>query len=59
MVATGKTKPLPKSATRSRGARIVHFLAEYRCVTCGHRGWSRHIDIERQLQKMGVAVPEL
>ena len=27
------------------GARVTHIRREYRCGSCGHVGWSRHIDL--------------
>lgn len=27
------------------GARITHIDREYRCRSCGHVGWSAHIDL--------------
>jgi predicted RNA-binding Zn-ribbon protein involved in translation (DUF1610 family) len=30
---------------RSRGTRNAYVKVEYRCNSCGHVGWSSHIDI--------------
>ena len=38
---TGRTRPNP---SRNRGARVLASEHEYRC-SCGHVGWTRHIDI--------------
>lgn len=46
--ATGRTKPIPKSGNTG-GARMVSWKAEYTCLGCGRKGWSRHIDVSSQL----------
>jgi hypothetical protein len=45
LVRTGRTKPYNGGNTGVRGLRTFH---EYRCLTCGHVGWSRHCDIVRK-----------
>lgn len=47
--ATGRTRRLPFGAAGSQHARNTNRLIEYRCLTCGHRGWSKHRDMERAL----------
>ncbi len=42
--ATGRTKP-----TTRRGIRQTNRKIEYRCLKCGHVGWTQHIDAERLL----------
>jgi hypothetical protein len=34
-----------KARSRSGGARVCPIEREYRCLSCGHVGWSRHIDL--------------
>jgi len=43
LVATGRTKPLK---TAHRGIRCTDRRIEYRCLDCGHVGWSKHIATE-------------
>lgn len=31
--------------------RSSNYLHEYRCLVCGHVGWSRHVDVERKWLK--------
>lgn len=31
----------------TRGARMSATAREYRCLDCGHVGWSRHVDLGR------------
>lgn len=40
---TGRKRP----AGSGRGYRKSDFSREYRCLDCGHTGWSTHIDLER------------
>lgn len=40
---TGRVKPYRPS--RALGSRSMHERHEYRCRTCGHVGWTNHIDI--------------
>lgn len=30
------------------GGRMSRTSREYRCLTCGHVGWSAHVDLERR-----------
>lgn len=41
---TGRQKPY--RSTRSRGTRSTRVSREYRCLLCGHVGWSNHVDLE-------------
>lgn len=45
---TGREKPAPIGSARGRNSAT---LREYRCDDCGHVGWSRHTDLERQARK--------
>jgi predicted RNA-binding Zn-ribbon protein involved in translation (DUF1610 family) len=48
LVATGRTKPM-----RHRGCRQTNRKIEYRCLDCGHVGWTQHIDAERLMKRGG------
>lgn len=41
VVRTGRTKPNP---SRRRGQRTLGELHEYEC-SCGHIGWTKHVEI--------------
>ena len=47
---TGRTKPYRSSG--ALGSRSTATSREYRC-TCGHVGWSNHIDLERFAVRQG------
>lgn len=47
--ATGRTRPRRDGRG---GARITHRFIEYRCLVCGHVGWSKHMDAERLLARL-------
>jgi len=50
--ATGRVKRL-----RGQGlTRCVPYLAEYRCLRCGHVGWSKHEAMKGLLKKAGFEV---
>jgi hypothetical protein len=56
LVATGRTKPRRDGRG---GARINAVFVEYRCLDCGHVGWTKHIhgrDLLAQLAKAGQPV---
>lgn len=38
------------------GARSANYRFEYDCLDCGHRGWSRHRDLERRWEKPELPV---
>jgi predicted RNA-binding Zn-ribbon protein involved in translation (DUF1610 family) len=40
---TGRSKPHGGSARGVRGSMLAR---EYVCRDCGHRGWSKHMDLE-------------
>lgn len=49
---TGRTRKVRKP----NGQRMTKTAREYRC-TCGHVGWSRHVDLERLSRLPGKPVP--
>jgi len=51
--ATGRTRRLPRGSTGAGRSRNTNRLVEYRCLVCGHTGWSKHRDMERALKKLG------
>jgi len=42
LIATGRVRP-----ARHRGIRQTHRRIQYRCLDCGHVGWTQHSDAER------------
>lgn len=50
--ATGQTKPRAKWS--QGGVRQAQQFIEYRCLDCGHIGWSGHSDAERLLKALGT-----
>ena len=54
--ATGKTKPCKKWS--AGGIRQARQYIEYRCLDCGHVGWSKHADAQRLLDKKLAAKTE-
>jgi hypothetical protein len=51
VVLTGRTRPARDKPGSARGLRSSDTNREYRCSTCGHLGWSNHIDLERRSQR--------
>jgi hypothetical protein len=49
---TGRVRGLTGGQRRqpSQG-RIANVSYEYRCLDCGHTGWSRHKDVERKFMR--------
>lgn len=45
VVRTGRTKSYTGGNLGVRGLNTFH---EYWCTDCGHRGWSRHVDIAKR-----------
>lgn len=45
LVRTGRTKPYSGGNKGARGLMTFH---EYRCLTCKHVGWSRHVDVVKR-----------
>jgi len=43
-VRTGRERPLNDGAAQGRS---MDRRVEYRCLTCGHVGWSRHVEAAR------------
>lgn len=41
-VLTGRERPLTKQQRGTGVPRTLQKRVEYRCLTCGHVGWSRH-----------------
>lgn len=55
--ATGRVKVLKyhRRLARSQGRLMDGFqTAEYRCLDCGHVGWSRHKTMLRLLEKLSA-----
>ena len=48
--ATGRTRPLRRSED-GVGCRCLDLKAEYECLDCGHRGWSKHQMMGHLLRK--------
>jgi len=48
---TGRTRPQPCAGRRSNHHRWPETMYEYRCLDCGHVGWSRHPDVMRQFNR--------
>jgi len=42
VVRTGRTRPKDDGRATRRSLNTEH---EYKCLHCGHVGWSRHVDI--------------
>jgi hypothetical protein len=40
---TGRERPY--SPSRTLGTRSTYISREYRCLSCGHVGWSNHVDL--------------
>jgi len=53
--ATGKTRPLYYRRGFSHTARIGKQCVQYRCRTCGHVGWTQHMDGDRLTKRGGEA----
>lgn len=55
--ATGRVKPLtPRQFGVGRGIRSLRYRAEYRCLDCGHVGWSSHETMKGLLRQAGYEV---
>ncbi len=44
---TGRTKPYKPKGMR---VRMTDTTREYECLSCGHVGWSAHVDLARYPQ---------
>jgi hypothetical protein len=51
---TGRYRRAP---TNRKGCRTSYWRFEYACTDCGHVGWTRHIDAERQFVNHGFNLP--
>lgn len=49
---TGKIRKVPPGIG---GYRVVFTRYQYRCLDCGHVGWSRHVEVARLADKKGIA----
>lgn len=47
---TGRERPSPAKKGHTKGSRSSWFLREYAC-SCGHVGWSNHVDLARMAGK--------
>lgn len=52
LVATGKTSDVYGRAASTGGSRVMRMRVQYRCLDCGHIGWSRHVDAGRLLRNL-------
>lgn len=58
--ATGIQQKLSPAQRRyPENSRVLNYKAEYKCLVCNHRGWSRHRDMERLLKKKQREMHEL
>lgn len=48
---TGKVRPLTTAQQGYGGLRVVRFRVQFKCLDCGHVGWSRHRDVACKLQQ--------
>lgn len=44
-VRTGLVKPLAASQRGCGGVRVLQKRVQYKCLQCGHVGWTRHKDV--------------
>lgn len=59
LAATGRIRPLTSQQFgHNSSGRALHYRAEYRCLDCGHIGWSRHVQMEYYLRGAGYQVPK-
>ena len=42
---TGMTRPYRAARYQALGIRSLTTSHQYRCTTCGHEGWTNHMDI--------------
>jgi len=50
--ATGRTRPLAAAQQGYGHRRALQYRVEYRCLDCGHIGWSRHVHMKNLLAKV-------
>lgn len=53
VVRTGRTRKHRSKFGSARGVRSLGVAHEYRCRSCGHIGWSAHVDMERKPRTCG------
>lgn len=53
LIATGRTKP--RGRNDKGGMRTTTRMIEYRCLDCGHVGWTKHIDAERLIRRLNLS----
>lgn len=49
VVLTGRKRDAGRASIR-----MDYFAREYRCLDCGHVGWSRHIDLKHMEERQNV-----
>lgn len=54
--ATGRMRRR-RPSERSQGIRQIAGIAEYECLECGHKGWSKHGTMQRLLRAIGIVMP--
>ena len=57
--ATGNVRPAPTRKHHARGIRSANHSYEYRCLDCGHVGWSTHNDVERAHKRRLASSPQM
>jgi len=45
VVRTGRTRPIPKGQRSGWRSTVVSQQHEYRCLDCGHVGWTKNPDV--------------
>lgn len=53
---TGRKRRYHRKRGSMAGARSSEFTREYRC-SCGHVGWSNHMDLERLEEELAKCSP--
>lgn len=48
---TGERRRSYSRYAGSGGRSDINFVYRFRCLDCGHVGWSRHIDIARRFKR--------
>ena len=56
--ATGRVRPR-RPSERSQGIRQIRGIAEYVCLECGHKGWSKHGQMLRLLAAIGIRAEQI
>lgn len=55
--ATGRTRPLTRQQQGRCGFGALQYRVEYRCLDCGHVGWTRHVQGAVLLKRAGGSPP--